>query len=178
MIAIDNGKSGARIIVCVCCNFSAQIDNLRRTRMWNINSLIKPAALLPLCTALALAPATAQNAAPAAAPVIKYDLTYDIISPVFAQNGMVATEQEMATKVGLDILKRGGNAIDAGVAVGFALAVVLPNAGKNVALDFREMAPARASRDMYLDDKGNVAPGRSLYTHLAIGVPGTVAGLT
>ena len=50
--------------------------------------------------------------------------------------------------------------------------------GKNVALDFREMAPAKASRDMYLDDKGNVAPGRSLYTHLAVGVPGTVAGLT
>lgn len=148
-------------------------------------------ALLPLCTSLTWLPAQAQTAAQ---PVIKYDLTYDIVSPIQATHGMVATEQELATKVGVDILKRGGNAIDAGVAVGFALAVVLPNAGniggggfmmihdaktgKNVALDFREMAPARATRDMYLDDKGNVAPGRSLYTHLAVGVPGTVAGLT
>lgn len=168
--------------------------------MRKINGLFKPAsmALLPLCTSLAFLPAHAQTAAPAAAPaaapVVKYDLTYDIISPVQARNGMVASEQELATQVGLDILKRGGNAVDAGVAVGFALAVVLPNAGniggggfmmihdaktgKNVALDFREMAPAKASRDMYLDDKGNVAPGRSLYTHLAVGVPGTVAGLT
>ncbi|MBB3214375.1 gamma-glutamyltranspeptidase/glutathione hydrolase [Herbaspirillum sp. Sphag1AN] len=163
--------------------------------MWKLNSLAKPAtlALLPFCTALATIPAVAQTTT-SAAPVVKYDLTYDIISPVQASHGMVASEQELATQVGVDILKRGGNAIDAGVAVGFALAVVLPNAGniggggfmmihdaktgKNVALDFREMAPAKASRDMYLDDKGNVAPGRSLYTHLAIGVPGTVAGLT
>jgi gamma-glutamyltranspeptidase/glutathione hydrolase len=79
------------------------------------------------------------------------------------------------------------------VAVGFALAVVLPNAGnlggggfmvlhdtrsgQQIVLDFREVAPAKARRDMYLDDKGNVAEGRSLYTHLAVGVPGTVAGL-
>jgi gamma-glutamyltranspeptidase/glutathione hydrolase len=106
---------------------------------------------------------------------------------------MVAAEQELATRIGVDVLKRGGNAVDAAVAVGFALSVVLPNAGnlggggfmmlhdaktgQDVALDFREIAPAKASRDMYLDDKGNVAEGRSLYTHLAVGVPGTVAGL-
>ncbi|KAF1048451.1 MAG: Glutathione hydrolase proenzyme [Herbaspirillum frisingense] len=164
--------------------------------MQKFTGLCKPAAmaLLPLCGALAFMPATAQTTAPPSAPVVKYDLTYDIISPVFAKNGMVATEQELATKVGVDILKKGGNAVDAGVAVGFALAVVLPNAGniggggfmmihdaktgKNVALDFREMAPQRATRNMYLDDKGNVVPGRSLYTHLAVGVPGTVAGLS
>ena len=163
--------------------------------MQTFTGLCKPAAmaLLPLCGALAFLPASAQTAPPAA-PVVKYDLTYDIISPVHSQHGMVATEQELATKVGVDILKKGGNAVDAGVAVGFALAVVLPNAGniggggfmmihdaktgKNVALDFREMAPQRATRNMYLDDKGNVVPGRSLYTHLAVGVPGTVAGLS
>ncbi|MFJ3048000.1 gamma-glutamyltransferase [Herbaspirillum chlorophenolicum] len=163
--------------------------------MQKFTGLCKSAALalLPLCTSLAFMPASAQTPPPSA-PVIKYDLTYDIISPVEAKNGMVATEQGLATKVGVDILKKGGNAVDAGVAVGFALAVVLPNAGniggggfmmihdaktgKNVALDFREMAPQRATRNMYLDDKGNVVPGRSLYTHLAVGVPGTVAGLT
>lgn len=126
--------------------------------------------------------------------VIKYDIGNTIISPVYAKNGMVSSEQALASKIGLDILKRGGNAVDAGVAMGFALAVALPNAGnlggggfmiihdaktgKNVALDFREMAPAKGFRDMYLDDKGNVIPGKSLYTHLAVGIPGTVAGLT
>lgn len=106
---------------------------------------------------------------------------------------MVASEHEIASQVGLDILKRGGNAVDAAVAVGFTLAVVLPHAGnlggggflivhdaqsgKNIALDFREMAPRRASRDMYLDENGNIIAGKSLYSHDAIGVPGTVAGL-
>ena len=161
--------------------------------MWTLKKLVPPTtmALLPLCAALACAPLQAQTSS--AAPTIKYDLSYDIISPVQATHGMVASEQALATRVGVDILQRGGNAVDAGVAVGFALAVVLPNAGniggggfmmihdaktgKNVALDFREMAPAKASRDMYLDPQGNVAPGRSLFTHLAVGVPGTVAGL-
>ncbi|MBI3284873.1 MAG: gamma-glutamyltransferase [Burkholderiales bacterium] len=145
------------------------------------------ALLLPLSLSLNLA--TGQTAS----PLVRYDTSYDIVSPVRAQHGMVASEQALATQVGLDILKRGGNAVDAGVAVGFALAVVLPNAGnlggggfmlihdaksgKDVALDFREMAPAAASRDMYLDAAGQVIPERSLYTHLAVGVPGTVAGL-
>ncbi|MDY7540283.1 gamma-glutamyltransferase [Undibacterium sp. RTI2.1] len=127
-------------------------------------------------------------------PVVKYDIGYDIVSPIHAQHGMVASEQGLATQVGLDMLKRGGNAVDAAVAVGFALAVVLPNAGniggggfmlihdaksgRDIALDFREMAPIKASRDMYLDKAGKVIPGKSLYSHLAIGVPGTVAGLT
>lgn len=172
---------------------------MRTSRSLFIRSTL---ALLPLYTCLAVFLARTPSATAAAptppvqvsAPVIKYDLTYDIVSPVLGRNGMVASEQELATQVGLDILRRDGNAIDAAVAIGFALAVVLPNAGniggggfmmihdaktgKNVALDFREMAPARAGRDMYLDDKGNVVPGRSLFTHLAVGVPGTVAGLT
>lgn len=123
----------------------------------------------------------------------RYDSSNDIFHPVYGKNGMVASEQGLATQVGLDILKQGGNAIDAAVAVGFALAVVLPNAGniggggfmvlhddktdKDVAIDFREIAPAKASRDMYLDSQGNVIDGKSLFTHDASGVPGTVAGM-
>ncbi|MFZ3001499.1 MAG: gamma-glutamyltransferase [Undibacterium umbellatum] len=144
--------------------------------------------LIPLCFALVSPASQAQLAAG-----IKYDTSYPIISPVYAKSGMVATEQALATQVGLDILKRGGNAVDAAVAVGFALAVVLPNAGniggggfmvihdsksgKDIALDFRELAPEKASRDMYLDANGKVISGKSLYSHLAVGVPGTVAGM-
>jgi len=117
----------------------------------------------------------------------------DIIHPVFARQGMVATQEALATTVGLDILKQGGNAIDAGVAIGFALAVTLPRAGnlggggfmlvydaarqETVAIDFREMAPAAASRDMYLDDKGDVDQQSARFSYLSVGVPGTVAGL-
>ncbi|MFZ6680162.1 gamma-glutamyltransferase [Undibacterium sp. Tian12W] len=144
--------------------------------------------LVPLCFAVVSPASQAQLAAG-----IKYDTSYPIISPVYAKSGMVATEQALASQVGLDILKRGGNAVDAAVAVGFALAVVLPNAGniggggfmiihdsksgKDIALDFRELAPEKASRDMYLDAKGNVISGKSLYSHLAVGIPGTVAGM-
>ncbi len=124
---------------------------------------------------------------------IQYDTSYDIISPVRAKNGMVSSEQGLASQIGLDVLKRGGNAIDAAVAVGFALAVVLPHAGniggggfmlihdaksgKDIALDFRELAPALAHRDMFLDGSGKIVPGSSTSSHLAVGVPGTVAGL-
>ena len=138
-----------------------------------------------------LLPKPATNASLLAAN--RYDSSNDIFHPVYGKNGMVASEQGLATQVGLDILKQGGNAIDAAVAVGFALAVVLPNAGniggggfmvlhddktgKDVAIDFREIAPAKASRDMYLDNQGNVIDGKSLFTHDASGVPGTVAGM-
>jgi gamma-glutamyltranspeptidase/glutathione hydrolase len=104
----------------------------------------------------------------------------DIFHPVFATHGMVATQEAMASQIGLDILKQGGNAIDAGVAIGFALAVTLPRAGnlggggfmmvhsvdknETVAIDFREMAPAKAFRDMYLDEQGNAVAQRSRYT--------------
>ena len=138
-----------------------------------------------------LLPKPATNASQLAAN--RYDSSNAIFHPVYGKNGMVASEQGLATQVGLDILKQGGNAIDAAVAVGFALAVVLPNAGniggggfmvlhddktgKDVAIDFREIAPAKASRDMYLDNQGNVIDGKSLFTHDASGVPGTVAGM-
>jgi len=106
---------------------------------------------------------------------------------------MVVTIHHDASDAGLEILKQGGNAVDAAVAVGFALAVVYPAAGniggggfmlirdkhgKTHFLDYREKAPAAASRDMYLDEHGNVVPGMSLVGYKASGVPGSVAGLT
>ncbi|MDA0692897.1 MAG: gamma-glutamyltransferase [Nitrospinae bacterium] len=115
-------------------------------------------------------------------------------SPAFSKNGMVATQEALATKVGVQILKQGGNAVDAAVAIGFTLAVTLPQAGnlggggfmiahiaktgETVAIDYREMAPALATQDMHLDEHGNPVSERSQFTHLAVGVPGTVAGLS
>ncbi|MDG2938607.1 gamma-glutamyltransferase [Bisgaard Taxon 10/6] len=162
---------------------------------------IKPFLLSTLAVAVSLAslPISAQTVQPATQPDAavaagqRYDSANDIFHPIYGKRGMVASEQELATRVGLDILKQGGNAVDAAVGVGFALAVVLPNAGniggggfmvlhdaksgQDFTVDFREMAPIKASKDMYLDDKGNVVDGKSLYTHLAVGVPGTVAGM-
>ena len=119
-------------------------------------------------------PAAAQPSATQAAAAA-YDFDMDVFHPVVAKNGMVASEQELASRIGLDILQSGGNAVDAAVAMGFALAVALPNAGnlggggfmmvhdaksgKSVALDFREVAPAQATRNMYLDAQGNVING-------------------
>lgn len=148
--------------------------------------------LMLLCLVAVISPSTFAQTSSAAG--VKYDVGVDIVSPVRTQHGMVASDQALATQIGVDILKRGGNAVDAGVAVGFALAVVLPNAGniggggfmlihdkksgKDVALDFREVAPSASTADMYLDVQGNVITNSSLYTHLAVGVPGTVAGLS
>jgi gamma-glutamyltranspeptidase / glutathione hydrolase len=112
--------------------------------------------------------------------------------PVRTQHAMVVTIHHDATDAGVAILKQGGNAVDAAVAVGFALAVVYPAAGnlggggfmlirskhgKTHFLDYREKAPAAATRDMYLDANGNVVPGMSLVGYKASGVPGSVAGL-
>ena len=113
-------------------------------------------------------------------------------APVMAENGMVVTAQHLATRVGVDVLKDGGNAVDAAVAVGYALAVVYPAAGnlggggfmtiqfadgRKTFLDFREKAPLAATANMYLDKVGNVIKGASTLGHLAVGVPGTVSGL-
>ncbi len=139
------------------------------------------AALLTLATTLLL---------PAQQPIPAYDLPTE--EPTRARHAMVVTIHHDATDAGVGILQQGGNAVDAAVAVAFALAVVYPQAGNlggggfmlirthrgaTHFLDYREKAPAAATRDMYLDGVGNVAPGRSTVGYLASGVPGTVAGL-
>ncbi|RBP31116.1 gamma-glutamyltransferase 1 [Marinobacter pelagius] len=113
--------------------------------------------------------------------------------PVQGEHGMVATSHSLATEVALEVLKEGGNAVDAAVTAGFALAVTQPRSG-NIggggfmlfspgdgsapeAIDYREKAPAAASETMFQDEDGNVVTNRSRFTHLAAGVPGTVAGL-
>lgn len=113
-------------------------------------------------------------------------------APAEGENGMVVTAQHLATDVGVEVLKAGGNAVDAAVAVGYALAVTYPTAGnlggggfmtirladgKTTFLDFRERAPKAATKTMYLDEKGDPVPGASTDTYLAIGTPGSVAGL-
>jgi gamma-glutamyltranspeptidase/glutathione hydrolase len=115
------------------------------------------------------------------------------VLPVLATNGMVVSEEKIATGIGVEILRRGGNAVDASVAVSLALAVTLPKAGnlggggfmlihladgkKTIAIDYREMAPAATTADVFLDAEGRAVAEKSRDTGLAVGVPGTVAGL-
>ena len=156
----------------------------------------RPARLAACAVALALAGRTISAAVPEQAldtsgrPASLASLAG--LRPVTARHAMVVTAQHLATDVGLRILRQGGNAVDAAVAVGYALAVVHPccgnlggggfmmlhlATGKNVFLDFRETAPLAATANMYLDAAGNVVPGRSTRSYLAVGVPGTVMGL-
>ena len=116
-----------------------------------------------------------------------------LIHPEVNRNGMVVTQHYLATDVGAKILKDGGNAYDASIAVAFALAVVLPRAGniggggfmvmydkeanENFSIDYREMAPKLASKDMFLNDDGSVNKKRAREGILSIGVPGTVYGM-
>src|SRR5437899_2831435 len=114
--------------------------------------------------------------------------------PVRARHGIVASTNQVASQVGIDIMKRGGNAVDAAIAVAFALAVTHPAAGnlggggfmmlrlkngKATAIDYREMAPAAATRNVYLDAQGKLIEGEggSLVGYRAAGVPGTVRGM-
>src|SRR5471032_1678030 len=131
--------------------------------------------------------AHAQVAPVARAPVIPP------ATPILAHNGMVVAQESRAARIGIEILDRGVNAVDAAVAVGFALAVTYPRAGniggggfmvihlakenRDIAIDYRETAPAAATPTMFLDAKGEPDPARSRDSALSVGVPGTVAGL-
>ena len=123
-------------------------------------------------------------------PIIEYN---SINHPVISKTGMVVSQRQSASEVGAEILRKGGNAVDAAVATGLALAVVLPRAGnlggggfmvvylkdadKTITIDYREMAPASAHRDLFLDEKGNYDKNKAQFSLLSAGVPGTVAGL-
>ncbi len=123
-------------------------------------------------------------------PLVRYDALH---RPTIGLNGMVVSQEYHASEAGLLMLKKGGNAVDAAVATGFALAVTHMQAGniggggfmliylkeldKTIAVDYREMAPARAHRDMFLDSAGNADDNKSRWSMQASGVPGTVAGL-
>jgi gamma-glutamyltranspeptidase/glutathione hydrolase len=152
--------------------------------------------LLFLATPLALAKPPQHDAIPGSAldatapPTTRQALA--AAKPVTARHAMVVTAQHLATHVGVNILKEGGNAVDAAVAVGYALAVVHPccgniggggfmvvhlKDGKNLFLDFREKAPLAATTDMYQDKNGKVVKARSTKSYLGVGVPGTVMGL-
>ena len=134
-------------------------------------------------------PSFAADANPAARAFYQYD---EIHQPILSKTGMVSAQDGLAAHVGAEVLRRGGNAVDAAVAVGFALAVTHPQAGNLggggfmmlaepdgtlKAIDFREMAPAAATRDMYLDADGDVDTNKAQFSRASAGVPGTVAGL-
>ena len=145
--------------------------------------------LISLVCGLALT-ASAALAQSNPTPIIRYA---DLRHPMFGPAGMVSSQNALASEVGAQVLADGGNAVDAAVAVGFALAVTLPRAGnlggggfmlvhdaesgETIAIDYREMAPVRADRDMFLDAEGNVDTQLARFSHLSAGVPGTVAGL-
>lgn len=164
-------------------------------------SQARRSALLAAALAVALAPVPgwAQGAPPGMPAAGGQAILSDAarVLPALAAHGMVASQEARASRIGVDILRKGGNAVDAAVAVGFALAVTLPRAGnlggggfmlvhrageagrppETVAIDYRETAPAAASRDMFLDATGEPDPRKSRDSGLAVGVPGTVRGL-
>src|SRR6187402_3736470 len=143
-----------------------------------------------LIAVFAASVAFGQPAPPAPAPIIANAARF---LPVAARNGMVAAQEKHAARVGVEILRQGGNAVDAAVATGFALAVTHPQAGniggggfmlvhlaarnETIAIDYRETAPAAMTRDVFLDANGEADPKKSRDSALGIGVPGTVAGL-
>ncbi|MEW9623863.1 gamma-glutamyltransferase [Rhodanobacter geophilus] len=165
------------------------MDRQRATPGWRRHLLA--AALAACCLPLHARDAAPQTPAIASAPAATRAVLAKA-QPVTARHGMVVSAQHLATLVGLDILRQGGNAIDAAVAVGYAEAVVHPccgniggggfmtihfKDGRNVFLDFREKAPLKATPTMFQDAKGNLVPGLSTDTWLGVGVPGTVMGL-
>jgi len=147
---------------------------------------------MAMCAAPVLlnAPAHAQRRTADGEPIISSTAR---IQPATASHGMAVSQEAHATRAGVEILRRGGNAVDAAVAMGFVLAVTLPRAGniggggfmlvhmakegRTIAIDYRETAPADTPRDVFLDEKGEFVPARSQASGLGVGVPGTVAGL-
>jgi gamma-glutamyltranspeptidase/glutathione hydrolase len=158
---------------------------------------MKPRALtLPLALLLAAPPAPPDLSAQSVPEAANRPVSATSETPVRAQHAMVVSVHHLAADAGVEILKSGGNAVDAAVATGFALAVVFPfagnlggggfmlvhlakggPAGKNTFIDYREEAPGAATANMYLDAAGNVIPGASTIGYKAIAVPGSVAGL-
>ncbi len=130
-------------------------------------------------------------APPATQSIIRYDIIHH---PEFGREGMVVSQRDVASKIGADLLEQGGNAVDAAVGVGFALAVALPRAGnlggggfmlvhladsgETLSIDFRETAPAAAFRDVFLNEQREVDEQIRRSSHRSVGVPGTVAGLS
>lgn len=146
--------------------------------------------LVILAAALSVACVAAQPAIQSRAAIAP---SQSVHYPVYSKTGMVASQEMTASRIGARVLAEGGNAVDAAVATAFALAVVLPRAGNiggggfmlyydaesgdATAIDYREMAPLTAHRDMFLDAEGNADPVASRFSHKSAGVPGTVAGL-
>jgi len=140
-------------------------------------------ALLAAVVSIAATPALAQR-----------PTEFPPVEQVTARHGMVVAQETRAARIGADVLRRGGNAVDAAVATGFAMAVTYPRAGnlggggfmiihlarrhRDIAIDYRETAPAATTKDTFLNAQGQADPAKSRDQGLAIGVPGTVAGLT
>jgi gamma-glutamyltranspeptidase/glutathione hydrolase len=160
--------------------FVVMIDLPRRTLLALLACLV---CLGPLAAQDAVAPDGALAGGARLSP----------ITPVTARHGMVVAQEARATRIGVDILQQGGNAVDAAVATGFALAVTYPRAGNiggggymvihladrnlDTAIDYRETAPAATTRDVFLDERGEADPRKSRDSALAVGVPGSIAGL-
>src|ERR1700712_2154255 len=149
--------------------------------MYNIRTYLVCAFISILCNASAQKPDIDD-------PIVSHGKSA-IQKTITCSNGAVVSAHSLASKAGVSVLKKGGNAIDAAIATQLALAVVYPGAGniggggfmiarlqdgKTFTYDYRETAPAKASRDMYLDEKGNAQTNLSQFGHLASGVPGTI----
>ena len=149
-----------------------------------------PAVVAALALTAALCgPASAQDIRHGAAPIGDPYAAHAVVT----HHGMVVAQEKIAAHIGADVLKRGGNAVDAAVAIGFTMAVTYPRAGniggggfmvihsaerhQDIAIDYRETAPAATTRDIFLGPDGKPDRAKSLDSALAIGVPGTVAGL-
>ncbi|MBL4603085.1 MAG: gamma-glutamyltransferase, partial [Emcibacteraceae bacterium] len=153
--------------------------------------MLKKLMILLVATSFAAAPITSIFAQEKTSePLFEYS---EINHPVVGKKGMVASHNALSSEITAEIMRKGGNAIDAGAAIGFALAVTLPRAGniggggfmlvhvaklnKTITIDFRETAPAAAHKDMFFDKDGNVSNAEYRFTHKSSAVPGSVAGL-